>query len=110
MQKLVPIGEAAKFLNVSIDTIRRYDKMGILHSQRPGGKIRYFDVEELKKLKSSKPLISTSQVARRDSWDAEPLKKVGLFLVRLVILAVTILTILFLLFPQQMAHLLTSFM
>lgn len=102
MQKLIPIGEAAKILKVSIDTLRRYDKLGILHSTRPGGKIRYFDVEELRKIKSSKPLIATSRVAQRDSW--------GLFLVRLIILAVTILTILFLLFPQQMARLFTSFL
>jgi DNA (cytosine-5)-methyltransferase 1 len=55
-QKLVPISEAAEILGVSIDTVRRWDKAGILHANRPDGKNRYFSVAELEKLKFSQPL------------------------------------------------------
>lgn len=104
MQKLVPIGEATQILKVSIDTIRRYDKLGILHSTRPGGKIRYFDLEELKKVKSSKP------VAIFVPSKANHLKRVSSLLIKALLLLLTLLTILFLLFPEKMARLLTSFM
>lgn len=113
MQKLVPIGEAAKFLNVSIDTIRRYDKMGILHSQRPGGKVRFFDLEELKAVKVSKPKILVTNPKTDIVLAAHFHKKtfkIGLFFIRIIVLTLTILTILFLLFPEKMARLLTSFM
>lgn len=50
-KKLVPISAAAKVLGVSIDTIRRWDKSGVLHSERPDGKNRYFSLNELKKHK-----------------------------------------------------------
>lgn len=103
VEGLIPISKAAEFLDVSIDTVRRYDKMGILHSTRPGGKIRYFDLEELKRVKSSKPLIRGASLQQNST-------KVSLLLVRIIIIAVTILTILFLLFPEQTARLLTSFM
>src|SRR5258706_157311 len=62
--KLVPISEAAEILGVSIDTIRRWDKEGTLHSERPNGKDRYFSVDELEKVKLGKPL-SISEVAER---------------------------------------------
>lgn len=55
-KKLVPISEAANVLGVSIDTIRRWDKSGVLRSQRSDGKNRYFSLDELKKHKSSRPL------------------------------------------------------
>jgi len=113
MQKLIPISEAAKILDVSIDTVRRYDKLGILHSSRPGGKIRYFDLEELKAVRSSKPIVTRTDhlpVVKTRSFKSGRLKKGGLLLVKILIILLTILTILFLLFPEQMARLLTSFM
>src|SRR5260221_3549248 len=63
-QKIVPIRVAAEILGVSIDTIRRWDKEGFLHSERPNGKDRYFSVEEREKVKLPKPL-SISEVASR---------------------------------------------
>ncbi len=75
-EKLVSISKAAEMLEVSIDTVRRWDKKGILHSQRPNGKNRYFSVEELEKVKLSEPLeiseaaqylgISTTTLRRLD--------------------------------------------
>ncbi len=113
MQKLIQISEAAKFLDVSIDTVRRYDKLGILHSTRPGGKVRYFDLEELKAVKSSKPFILVSSRKSNLTPSIHLHKKtyrVGLLLIRIVILLVTVLTILFLLLPQQTARFFTSFL
>jgi len=61
-KKLIPISEATKILGVSIDTVRRWDKSGVLHSERPDGKNRYFSLDELEKYKLSQPL-SISEAA-----------------------------------------------
>ncbi len=53
--KLVPISQAAEVLGVSIDTVRRWDKEGILHASRSKDNTRYFSIEELEKVKFSKP-------------------------------------------------------
>lgn len=63
-KKLVRISEAAKVLGISIDTVRRWDKKGILRSERADGKNRYFKVEELEKVKLLKPL-SISKAAKK---------------------------------------------
>ncbi|MBI4097654.1 MAG: MerR family transcriptional regulator, partial [Candidatus Levybacteria bacterium] len=63
-EKLVPISEAVKILGVSIDTVRRWDKDGTLHSVRREGNTRYFSLEELENIKLSKPL-SISEVAQK---------------------------------------------
>ncbi len=55
-KKLVSISDAAQILGVSIDTIRRWDKTGLLHSVRPDGKNRYFSIVELNAYKLSQPL------------------------------------------------------
>lgn len=62
--KLIPISEAAKTLGVSIDTVRRWDKSGILHSERPDGKNRYFSQDELEKHKVGLSL-SISEAAKK---------------------------------------------
>jgi len=71
-KKIVPIGEAAKILGVSIDTVRRWDKDGTLHSQRREGKTRYFSVEELEKVNLSKPM-SISEAAHKLNLSASTL-------------------------------------
>ena len=48
-KKLVPISEAAKILGVSIDTVRRWDKSGVLRSNRIDGKTRHFSIKDLEK-------------------------------------------------------------
>lgn len=55
-KKLVSISEASQILGVSLDTIRRWDKTGLLHSERPDGKNRYFSLDELKAFKLNQPL------------------------------------------------------
>ena len=54
--KLVPISEAARILGVSIATVRRWDKKGILQSVRKSGRYRYFSLEELERVKFGRPL------------------------------------------------------
>jgi DNA-binding transcriptional MerR regulator len=63
-ERLIPIGDSSDFLNVSVDTIRRWDKAGILHSIRPDGKNRYFSIDELEKVKYAQPL-SIIEAAQR---------------------------------------------
>lgn len=61
---LASIKLAAQLLDVSYDTIRRWDKKGILASERPGGKDRYFRIDKLQEIKNNKPL-SISEAADR---------------------------------------------
>ena len=55
----IKISEAAEFLGVSIDTVRRWDKAGKIKSTRPNGKDRCFSLAELERVKFSKPLSIT---------------------------------------------------
>ena len=73
--KLVPISEAAKVLGVSIDTIRRWDKKGILHSERVDGKNRYFAIDELEKVKFTQPL-PISEAAKRLKISPSTLRRI----------------------------------
>src|SRR3989338_2750880 len=59
---LVTIGKAAEILDISIDTLRRWDKKGIINSQRINGD-RYYSIEEIERIKLSKPL-TISQAAQ----------------------------------------------
>ena len=63
-KELIPIGKAAEILEVSIDTIRRWDKEGILHSSRPDGKTRHFSLKEVEDLKFAKP-ITISELSKK---------------------------------------------
>lgn len=60
----LPISEAAKFLGVSQDTLRRWDKTGVIASKRLDGKNRYFALSDLKKNLSNRPL-SISEVSKK---------------------------------------------
>ncbi|HVE81114.1 MAG TPA: MerR family DNA-binding transcriptional regulator [Candidatus Dormibacteraeota bacterium] len=71
---LVPIGQAAEVLGVSVDTVRRWDKAGVLHSSRPDGKNRYFSIDELEKLKFSQPL-TISEVSEQLGISASTLRR-----------------------------------
>jgi excisionase family DNA binding protein len=55
-KKIVSISEAAQILGVSVDTVRRWDKTGLLKSERPDGKNRYFSLNQLKSFKLNQPL------------------------------------------------------
>lgn len=48
---MVPISEAAKILDVSIDTLRRWDKGGIIRAIRNSRGVRQFDIDEVRRIK-----------------------------------------------------------
>src|SRR5438105_2133778 len=50
-EDLYSIGEAAQFLNVSIDTIRRWDNKGLIKAIRSPGNLRRFSKKELEAFK-----------------------------------------------------------
>jgi excisionase family DNA binding protein len=49
-QDRLSIGEASKYLNVAIETLRRWDKKGKIESYRSPGGHRYFSKKDLKKI------------------------------------------------------------
>lgn len=49
-QDRLSIGEASRYLNVAIETLRRWDKKGKIESYRSPGGHRYFSRKDLKKL------------------------------------------------------------
>ncbi|OVE79438.1 hypothetical protein BVY00_00415 [bacterium G20] len=77
---LVTIKQAASILNVSIDTVRRWDKAGKVSSTRPNGKNRYFSLKELEKVKLQKPLLisEAAQMLKVSSSTLRRLEKRGL--------------------------------
>ncbi|MGE5041345.1 MAG: MerR family DNA-binding transcriptional regulator, partial [Candidatus Levyibacteriota bacterium] len=55
-KNFLSISKAAKYLGVSIDTIRRWDAKGKLKGTRLDGKNRYFTKEDLSQFKKEQPL------------------------------------------------------
>ncbi len=72
--KIVSIGKAADFLGVSVDTVRRWDKAGKLHSKRLDGKNRYFSVRELEEVKGKRG-VSIGEAARQLELSAATLRR-----------------------------------
>lgn len=70
----LPISEAAKYLGISLDTLRRWDKTGLIKSRRLDGKNRYFSTEDLKKHLSNRPL-SISEVSKKFDLSATTLRR-----------------------------------
>ncbi len=54
--KLYKIGEIAKILNVSIGTLRRWEREGKLTSYRTDGGHRRYDFEEIKVLRAKREI------------------------------------------------------
>lgn len=109
-EQLFVISEAARFLGVSIDTVRRWDKAGLLHSVRPTGKARYFASRELEQVKRSPtgfpagprtPTVSASAVPTTNALS------IAIGLGKLTLILLTVIAMLFLLFPEQITKLLT---
>lgn len=50
---LLPIGEAARMLGVSVDTIRRWEAEGHITSTRTLGNQRRFDLAEIERIKDA---------------------------------------------------------
>ncbi|MDP3792731.1 MAG: DNA (cytosine-5-)-methyltransferase [bacterium] len=52
MENLLTVSGAASALSVSVDTIRRWEKKGLIRAQRSGTNYRVFNLEELKRIQS----------------------------------------------------------
>lgn len=86
-QEFVSISGAAKILGVSIDTVRRWEKKGLISSKRLDGKNRYFSRKNLEYYRQSRPLsiseasdllgVSTSTLRRYESRGILPVKRNG---------------------------------
>jgi putative resolvase len=69
MSRFIKIGEAAKVLGVSIQTLRRWEESGNLLPKRDGkGKTRYYDVDQLigKKIIETDLTIAYARVSSSD--------------------------------------------
>lgn len=62
VDKNLSIGAAAEFLEVSIDTLRRWDKSGRLPAQRSAGGHRYYPIETLELFKQDIFALATHWV------------------------------------------------
>jgi excisionase family DNA binding protein len=69
------IGQASEYLNVSIDTMRRWEKRGKIESLRSPGNHRYFSLEDLDKLFGKRyqhDNINTESVKKPDLNESTP--------------------------------------
>src|ERR1700733_11255733 len=69
MSRFIKIGEAAKILGISIQTLRRWEKEGYLISNRTSkGKTRYYDLEMLidKKIPEFDLTVAYARVSSQD--------------------------------------------
>jgi putative resolvase len=69
MSRFIKIGEAAKILGISIQTLRRWEEVGYLVPHRKShGKTRYYDLEQLvdKKIPDNDLTIAYARVSSHD--------------------------------------------
>lgn len=80
-RKLISISQAASILDVSFDTLRRWEKKGIIKSVRIFGKTRYFFADQIHKIKNTKlyTISKAAQVLRISITTLRRIEKRGLF-------------------------------
>lgn len=64
----VPIGEAARLLGVTVETVRRWERAGRIQAQRTPGGQRRFPVSEVERLRGTTeadPAIAEAQAVTR---------------------------------------------
>jgi len=70
MNRLVKIGEAAKYLGVTIQTLRRWEREGeLLPDRKSASGTRYYDIYQLKNKRQTKASLITIAYARVSSHD-----------------------------------------
>lgn len=62
-EKRLTIGEAAKYLQVSVDTLRRWDASGKLRAVRSAGRHRYYSLPDLKRFRADLDAIGEAWAA-----------------------------------------------
>lgn len=78
-QKLYSIGQAALYLNVSIDTLRRWEKKGLITAIRSQGNLRLFTKQELEAFKREQDnqdfMMTISETAKMLSVSIQTLRR-----------------------------------
>ena len=69
--RLVSIGEAAKALGVSVDTLRRWERCGRLQSQRDSRNRRTILVSEVERLGGHMPALTGDGFSARNRFEGE---------------------------------------
>lgn len=63
----ISISEAASYLRVSKDTLRRWEKQGLLKAYRSPTNHRYYRKQELDYVFSKKPNLVKEEISKKDS-------------------------------------------
>jgi molybdopterin-binding protein len=69
--RMVPIGEAAKALGVSVDTLRRWERSGRLETRRDGRNRRLIAVAEIERLGGHMPTLVGDGFSARNRFEGE---------------------------------------
>jgi molybdopterin-binding protein len=69
--RLVSIGDAAKALGVSLDTVRRWERHGRVHSQRDSRNRRMILVSEIERLGGHMPALTGDGFSARNRFEGE---------------------------------------
>jgi molybdopterin-binding protein len=69
--RVVSIGEAAKALGVSVDTVRRWERCGRLRSQRDDRNRRLIAVSEIERLGGRMPAVTGDGFSARNRFEGE---------------------------------------
>src|SRR3989339_431128 len=73
-RQYLPIGKAATYLHVSVDTLRRWEASGTITSKRLDGKNRYFLIQDLEVLKNG-AMMTVVQASKRLGMSATALRR-----------------------------------
>ncbi len=82
MDKLLTVSEAAEQLTVSRDTIRRWEKKGLIRARRSDNNHRVFDLGEVRRLQAKFQGVGSENNYKvlKDGYEGEPkYKAIGLF-------------------------------
>ena len=66
--EMVSIGEVARLLGVSVDTVRRWERAGRIHAHRTAGGQRRFPASEVDRVRGTteaSPRVAEAQVVER---------------------------------------------
>lgn len=97
MADFIPIGEAAKYLGISRDTLRRWEKAGKLKAQRSPTNRRYYTKEQLDQLIGKQSAPKKKVETKKAGKETGIIKTVGFGLVGFIIAAlIAFITIAFL--------------